>query len=393
MKIGVYNQPQGGGIGGAEYLTAALAETLSRSHEVELVHHKDAGLRPDDFAGHYGADLSSVRLRHVAPEGHFVGYSSNPWKCYRAARDWQAALSEPYDLFINVTHALPPFCHAPKGALLVLFPWFDRHATWPWRANGGGARERLRRLYYDWEWRKRFDTYQLKAAISQFTRTWTRRWWDVDCEILPPPADGDFADAAKTDTIISVGRFATGGHTKKQLEMVTAFQRARGGELRGWEYFCVGGLSDSPEDQAYYNTVRDAAADASAHVLANVERARLRGLYEHAKVFWHAAGYGDDVESHPELAEHFGIVTVEAMSAGCVPVVVNKGGQPEIVEHGVSGFLWDTLEELTEYTSLLARDEQLRARMSEAARRRARAFNREAFVNRLLELLRPLLSS
>jgi glycosyltransferase involved in cell wall biosynthesis len=77
------------------------------------------------------------------------------------------------------------------------------------------------------------------------------------------------------------------------------------------------------------------------------------------------------------------------MAAGCVPVVINRGGQREIVEHGVSGFLWDTLEELKDYTTALARDQRMRERMSESARERARYFSYEQFSARLLALLRP----
>ena len=58
--------------------------------------------------------------------------------------------------------------------------------------------------------------------------------------------------------------------------------------------------------------------------------------------------------------EHFGITTVEAMAAGCVPVVINKAGQREIVEDGVSGFLWNTWGELKDRTQLLAEDGNLR---------------------------------
>ncbi len=129
------------------------------------------------------------------------------------------------------------------------------------------------------------------------------------------------------------------------------------------------------------------AHECRARVLVNLERSRLRQLYAQAKIFWHAAGYGE-CEERPELSEHFGMATVEAMSAGCIPVVINKGGQPEIVEHGVSGFLWNSLEELKEYTGLLMRDEQLRARMEEAALARAALFSRERFVSRFLDLLR-----
>jgi glycosyltransferase involved in cell wall biosynthesis len=121
-------------------------------------------------------------------------------------------------------------------------------------------------------------------------------------------------------------------------------------------------------------------------VLANIERSRLKELYGQASIFWHAAGYGEG-DGRPELSEHFGIATVEAMSAGCVPIVINKGGQPEIVEHGVSGFLWSKLEELKEYTELAVKDEQLRAQMAEAARARAALFSREQFVSRFLSLI------
>ncbi len=57
--------------------------------------------------------------------------------------------------------------------------------------------------------------------------------------------------------------------------------------------------------------------------------------------------------------EHFGITTGEAMSAGCVPVVINKGGQPEIVRDGVDGFVWNDSRELKEITLKLITDEYL----------------------------------
>lgn len=112
-------------------------------------------------------------------------------------------------------------------------------------------------------------------------------------------------------------------------------------------------------------------------------RDELKTLYAKAKIFWHAAGLGEDEHRAPELAEHFGITTVEAMAGGCVPVVIRKGGQPEIVEHGVSGFLWDTIEELHTYTQRLMSDEALRLKMSAAAFTRAQRFSRSRFVDKI----------
>ena len=119
---------------------------------------------------------------------------------------------------------------------------------------------------------------------------------------------------------------------------------------------------------------------------ADVARSDLKQEYGAAKIFWHAAGLNEDVE-RPELAEHFGIVTAEAMAAGCVPVVINRGAQPEIVDHGVSGFVWNNIEELIGYTALLAENEALRTVMSDAARARARTFAKEDSVSRLSSFL------
>jgi len=148
----------------------------------------------------------------------------------------------------------------------------------------------------------------------------------------------------------------------------------------------VGSLGESPQDEAYYLGVKRAGDECGASVLANVDRLRLKRLYEQSKIFWHAAGY-KDAGGRPELSEHFGMATVEAMAAGCIPIVINKGGQAEIVEHGESGFLWDTIEELEQYTKLLAEDEPLRARMAESARARAQLYSREVFKSRFLRLL------
>lgn len=395
MKIGIYNEPSGTGIGGSESVAALLAEALAAGHSVELVHHID-GLSARVLADAFGADLEGVRLRYVRPDHDPTPYFRNPLRRYRAAREWFAGLSEPYDLFIAIVHGTPPFCHAGRGALYVLFP-FDTAAHV--RPSTGvlamsPLRRRLEDLYQRWAWRRRMSGYPAKAAISDFSREWARRRWDIDCEVIFPPVDCRFRAAEKSDIILSVGRFALPGegHTKRQPEMLECFREMRAAGAAGWEYYCVGGLRDTPEHRAFFGRLRAAADGSGAHVVANAGRDELRALYERAAVFWHAAGYGEDEEARPELAEHFGISTVEAMAAGCVPVVINRGGQPEIVEHGVSGFVWETPEELKGYTARLVADRGLRARMSEAARARAQLFSRQSFLDRFMRLLGPLLS-
>jgi glycosyltransferase involved in cell wall biosynthesis len=391
MNVGIYCEPHGGSPGGAEFCVAALAESLRRSHKVEIVQHRP-DLTIDDLSRMFGSELDECSVRYLPYEWPAYYGPSKPWRHVREARRWQADLSEPYDLFINFTHRLPPFCHAPIGVLVILFPWFDRREEGPCRLAGRTLRARLRRIYSEWEWRQRFATYQAKVATSAFSRNYARKWWDLECEVVYPPAGGDFERADKTATILSVGRFATLGHSKKQLEMMDAFRRLECGGLSGWEYFSVGGLGNSNEDTEYFESVRRAAAGGRACVLANLERTQLKRLFERSKIFWHAAGYSEDETLRPQLSEHFGIVTVEAMSAGCVPVVINKGGQSEIVEHGVSGYLWNTLDELMDYTARLTQDDGLCRRMSDAARMRASVFGRERYVGQFLQVIDRLVS-
>jgi glycosyltransferase involved in cell wall biosynthesis len=47
--------------------------------------------------------------------------------------------------------------------------------------------------------------------------------------------------------------------------------------------------------------------------------------------------------------EPFGMVVIEALACGTPVIAMNKGAMPEIIEHGVNGFLANTEEEFAEY--------------------------------------------
>ena len=106
-------------------------------------------------------------------------------------------------------------------------------------------------------------------------------------------------------------------------------------------------------------------------------------------MFWVATGLGEDEEAAPWVFEHFGITTVEAMAAGCVPVVIDKAGQREIVRHGTDGYRWTTLAELEALTRMVAGDEAP-GPLAASAVERAGAFSEEAFATRWREIAADL---
>jgi glycosyltransferase involved in cell wall biosynthesis len=226
------------------------------------------------------------------------------------------------------------------------------------------------------------ETYGSLVSNSEFTRSWVDRYWGCDSHVVYPPVTMHAA-TAKQPSILHVGRFfaADMGHSKKQLELVRAFRLLNDRGVRGWTLHLVGGCSS--DGQSYLDHVRRAAAGYPVLLHVNASGQELEALYGAASIYWHASGLGENPEHDPGRLEHFGITTVEAMSAGAVPVVIGLAGQRETVRHGVDGFHFRSLDGLCALTRRLIDDEGLRTQMSSSAASRARAFSIDAFEGRL----------
>jgi glycosyltransferase involved in cell wall biosynthesis len=235
-------------------------------------------------------------------------------------------------------------------------------------------------------------SYGAVVSISEFTREWVERYWGRKSTVLYPPVTMHKA-GAKEPIILSVGRFfdVTHGHSKKQLELVRAFRQLHDAGARDWSLHLVGGCS--PDGRSYVERVRRAAEGYPIELHLDAQGHELESLYARASVYWHAAGFGEDTARNPARLEHFGISTVEAMSAGAVPVVVGLAGQLETVRHGVDGFHFQTLAGLCSQTLSLIADEAMRGRMASSAAQRAQSFSVDAFQSGLCRIVEGLRAS
>lgn len=235
------------------------------------------------------------------------------------------------------------------------------------------------------------DAYQCVLANSEFTRGWIQRLWRRDAAVLFPPIQiGDIAPSPeRTKTIVTVGRFFRPGtgHAKRQLEMVQMFGTLRS-RLPGWTLHVVGGVE--PTHVPYLREVEAAAAGLPVVIHPNAPRAEVERLLDEASIFWSATGLGESEDKAPWNQEHFGMTTVEAMAGGCVPVVIDRAGQREIVRDGVDGFRWATREQWADRTVRVATDDALRARLAASAVDRATTFSEEAFAKRWREIASDL---
>lgn len=234
-------------------------------------------------------------------------------------------------------------------------------------------------------------TYTHIWSISKFTSKWIKRYWRRKSEVLYPPVNvEDFKAGEKKAQILNVGRFFAGNHNKKHLEMAQAFKGLVDQGLQGWELHLAGGRTPGKEHEQYLENVYQAASGYPIVIHPNISPGELLDLYAGSAIYWHASGYGEDERQDPDKYEHFGITTVEAMAAACVPLVIGKGGQPEIVAHGRSGYLWNNLGQLQALTMELSRDASKRQRMAQMAMQESQRYNKANFYARLQELLEQM---
>lgn len=231
---------------------------------------------------------------------------------------------------------------------------------------------------------KLFNTKYI-LCYSDFIKRFLVQDYKKPVHVLYPPVKKIPQRLTKDKVILSVGRFTRGKNTKKQEFLIDFFISHRL-HFRGWKLILVGSVLE--KDQDYVVKLRKLAGSKDdIEIVVDTSYAVLSNYYARARIYWHAAGVGEDLTANPERAEHFGISVVEAMSAGCVPVVFAAGGPKEIVSDDENGFLFTDRNELFHKTKLLMTDARIWQRLSDAAQVRANDFSPERFSSQLKALL------
>jgi O-antigen biosynthesis protein len=225
------------------------------------------------------------------------------------------------------------------------------------------------------------DKYDHLIINGDYTGEWVEKRWQLKpTQKLYPPVNMYNPQSTpdhKEKLILSVSRFEVSG-SKKQLELISAFSdmcKHYPEDLRGWKLMLVGG---STPGNNYLETLEEAISSAPypVEIIPNAAVGEIKEYYRRAAIFWHACGLD---ETRPERVEHFGMTTVEAMQNCCVPIVIDGGGQREIVQHGESGFRFSTLEELKSFSLAIVNDKETCRRMAEQAFKRSHLFSQEVF--------------
>lgn len=217
---------------------------------------------------------------------------------------------------------------------------------------------------------------------SNFTKNVIDREFGVNSYVLYPPIDVEsFKPKRKENIILYVGRFSKLLQDKGQEVLIEEFKKLYKSGVKDYKLVLAGGVEVGSD--IYMSSFEKTIKKYPIEIIKSPKFNELKELFGKAKIFWSASGFGVNEEKNPEKVEHFGMTLVESMSAGCVPVAVNVGGHKEIIEDGVSGFLWDNKGELIKKTRKLLTEKGLISKLSNTAKLRSKDFSVSVFKEKI----------
>lgn len=357
MRIGVYD-PYLDDLGGGEKYMMSIASSLSNENTVDVFWDNES-----DFAKiteRFGIDFS-----HITRVSNIFRSSYSLFQ--------RIGITKKYDAVIILSDGSIPFLGCKKLFLHIQQPLahMQTHSLW--------SQLKLIRVT------KFF-------CNSAYTKSYIGRNVSKKTIVIYPPVVLSPKKVRKEKIILHVGRFRLidplthAGDYKKQHVMIDAFKDMVKKGLKNWKFVLA--VSVMEKDMEEFEKMRKNAKGFPIEFAVNKTNEQLWDFYASAKIYWHASGYGENLQQHPEFAEHFGISTVEAMGSGAVPVVINAGGQKEIVTNGVNGLLWETLDELQEKTVTLMKNAKKWEELSENAKQRAQDFSYKKFSENVRNLFK-----
>ncbi len=339
--------------GGERYVLTFALGLIKQGFEVEFAWPDKTTL--SQATVRFGLDISPIKVNSVAYD-----------LCRQKISLWQKIrFTKKYDLIFWVSDGSLPFLFSKNNLIHLQVPF----------VNIGGSKliNALKSFFIN-----KF------VYNSEFTKNVHEKNLDHKKSfVLYPPVDVESLSVGnKENIILSVARFSSRMTSKRQDVLIDAF-RSFSSKIPGYKLILTGGLVG---DTSIIENLKKQANGLNVEIIPNPDFNQLKALYSKAKFFWHTAGLGIDEEKEPEKVEHFGITTVEAMASGCIPLVINKGGQKEIVTPG-TGFLCAEKEEIIAKTLHLISNPQESSQIAKQAIVRSQEFSTSKFYEKIKTLI------
>ncbi|MBB5218414.1 glycosyltransferase family 1 protein [Treponema rectale] len=375
--------------GGTESYTVKLCYTLQQIYPTAHIsfisecYKKEDALSSEDFITlsnkKYGTQIDSARADFISVPAN----KSNKIGTI-LLRKRLVSISKKFDLFFYCSRGNYVF-KAKKNIHIVHFP------TKPIALQKKGSNPLV--IWYEKQKDKAYiKAYDLFLPNSQFTEKHFKRIWqgindeklNTATKVCYPAVTGiEDLHLQKENIILVLSRIEKSKHLETLIDAYKSSEYLK----TNYKLVIAGGLTKSLE--SYKSELENRADGANIEFIINAPFSKVTELYNKASIFWHCKGFEIDEDKEPELMEHFGMSTVEAMSAGCVPIVINAAGQKETASEEC-GYRWNTVEELVHYTEEIAQNPEKMKAMSEAAKERSKLFTMKNFTKKIKDILEKL---
>jgi glycosyltransferase involved in cell wall biosynthesis len=305
--------------GGGERLAVATIKAISSMGidvELSTVEKPDIPLIQDAFGTSLDGDIKKIRTLNILQK-----YSA---RNYGLTVNTHGDMLPFYHKDFSKKNAIT-YCHYPIASYLIdcadpeyLAVLQNMCLVGMISATSNG--------YYDTV-RSAYIKMMLNSTVltnSEFSRKAIFKTFGVDSTIIPPPVDVDIfrdrclASKVRDDSILIISRI----HPTKKIENAIHLAKLLRQNSVGTCMNIVGNMP--PDGTGYFNYLKDLVRNYGIEDFVrfeiNVTFDRLLDLLCRSKVY-----------VHPLPGEPFGISTVEAMSAGIIPVVPDIGGHTEFV--------------------------------------------------------------
>lgn len=333
MRAAIFN-PYLDTLGGGERYTMAVAALLLEKGYLVDIEWKDEGILPA-LENRFGIKLKGIRVVNGINRG------------------------EGYDLCFWVSDGSIPMFHSRKNILHFQLPFTN--------VGGDSLINRMKMIRVN-----------KVVCNSQFTKHFIDREFKINSVVVYPPVPvRQIKPKSKENIIFSVGRFSQLTQAKHQDILVEAFRKLYDNGITDWRLVLAGGSEIGAKE--YLTKLRDLSQDYPVTIMESPTFSAIRDLYGISKIYWSASGFGVDDVNEPRKVEHFGIAVVEAMAAGCLPIIYGAGGHKETVREGINGFLWKDVNELILKTSECISNKTQWKKITGQAKKDCQQFSYEEF--------------
>lgn len=283
--------------GGERYSLSFALGLIKAGYQVDIAWSGDTILK--DAENRFGLDLAKINISEAALS---IIKQGSLWQKF--------LLTRKYDLIFWVSDGSLPLLFSSKNLV---------HFQVPFKKLGGNiVLNAFKSLFINkFIYNSHFTELVLNDKLPKSKSV-----------VLYPPVDIEsFTVSKKENIILSVARFDSPSHSKRQDVLIDAFKNFYTSNSN-YKLVLAGGSMGNGD---VLDSLKKRAGSLPVSFIINPSFDELKEAYSISRFFWHAAGYKINEVECPEQVEHFGMTTVEAISSGCIPLVVNRGGQSEIL--------------------------------------------------------------